>query len=89
MSYYTGEKEVPISPASATPVTSDNPGSSAVIRAGSGNTGVVYIGGKDVTPSNGLPLRADEWVNISPLRESELYCIASVAGQKLRWLVEK
>ncbi len=87
MSYHTGETDVPTDV--ATPITSENPGSSVVIRAAVANTEVVFIGGSGVTVATGLPLKPDEWVTVSPIREDELYCIASVGGQKLRWMVEK
>jgi hypothetical protein len=87
MSYLTGETTVPT--AAPEPVTSDNPGESMVVRAAEENTAVVYVGGKDITTSTGFPLKPDEWVSITPAHEDELYCIATQAGQKLRWMVAK
>ena len=85
MSYYPGETAVPTG--TAAPITADKPGSSIVIRAAEANTQTVYIGGQGVTTATGFPLKADEWVSVSPVREHELYCIAGATGQKLRWMV--
>lgn len=65
--------------------TADNPNGTAV-KADTTNTGIVYVGGPDVTVATGYPLAAGEPVSIDLLDGDEVWAIASAAAQGVRLL---
>ncbi len=53
-----------------------------MLRAHSGNTGIIYWGTESVTPDEGLPISADEAYTLR-VDPKEIYLVADTAGQSL------
>lgn len=66
------------------------PGYRVRVKAHNGNTGTVFVGGKDaVTTANGYPLRANEDVLVDVVDVDRVGLIADAASQKISVLVEQ
>lgn len=50
------------------------------------NTGIVFVGGEDVTTTTGFPLIPGQTANIYGPNQGELWAISDTAGQVLSWL---
>lgn len=71
---------------STTPVQVANglhPSYGIEFRAADANTGLVYIGGSNVSATKGRPLAATESVFFEMLNVNALYALAAVNGEKL------
>lgn len=60
----------------------------ALLKADPDNGGNIYIGGEDVSSGNGLPLAAGDVTGWIPIKNLNLlWCICSVAGQNLSYMI--
>lgn len=53
------------------------------------NTDAVYIGGPDVTTSNGLKLVKEDSIEITLHQANTVYCVASKNGHVVSWIAQK
>lgn len=53
------------------------------------NTDSVYIGGPDVTTSNGLELVKLDSLEITLHQANQIYCVSSKAGHVISWIAQK
>jgi hypothetical protein len=53
------------------------------------NTDAVYIGGPDVTTSNGLRLLKLDSLEISLHQANQIYCISSKSGHNVSWIAQR
>ena len=56
------------------------------LRAVAGNAGIVYVGGPEVTATNGYPLAAGENIVLPVAALSQIHVIASQASQSIAWV---
>ena len=56
---------------------------SASVRAMKGNTGIIYVGAKGVTKTNGYDLASGDVVIVDVLGLAEMFATATKAGDKL------
>lgn len=50
------------------------------------NTDVIYIGGSDVTPSNGLGIQKEETLQFDLYPMERIYAVSTKAGHIIHWL---
>jgi len=62
--------------------------SGVLIRALSTNGNIIYVGDDTVSIANGFPLNAGDAIFVSIDNVDKVYCIAPVANQKLRLIVQ-
>lgn len=80
----TGTAEVIAAASAANPRRAS---AGVIVKALSTNTAIVYVGGSDVTTSNGYPLSANEWVTFEDVADPSLiYCISGTSSQVLRFM---
>jgi hypothetical protein len=53
------------------------------------NTDAVYIGGSDVTTSNGLKLLKQDSIEITLHQANQIYCISSKSDHVVSWIAQK
>ena len=53
------------------------------------NTDAVYIGGPDVTTSNGLKLVKEDSLEISLHQANQIYCVSSKSGHVVSWIAQR
>jgi|LakMenEpi03Aug12_release.lakeMendotaPanAssembly.Ray.scaffolds.fasta_scaffold122739_2 hypothetical protein len=53
------------------------------------NTDSVYIGGPDVTTSNGLKLLKEDSIEITLHQANTIYCVSSKSGHTVSWIAQK
>jgi hypothetical protein len=53
------------------------------------NTDAVYIGGPDVTISNGLKLLKEDSLEITLHQANTIYCVSSKSGHIVSWIAQK
>ena len=53
------------------------------------NTDAVYIGGSDVTTSNGLKLLKEDSIEITLHQANQIYCVSSKSGHIVSWIAQK
>jgi hypothetical protein len=53
------------------------------------NTDSVYIGGSDVTTSNGLKLLKEDSIEITLHQANTIYCVSSKSGHTVSWIAQK
>ncbi len=53
------------------------------------NTDSVYIGGSDVTTSNGLKLTKEESIEITLHQANQIFCVSSKSGHVVSWIAQK
>jgi hypothetical protein len=53
------------------------------------NTDAVYIGGSDVTTSNGLKLLKEDSIEITLHQANQIYCISTKSGHIVSWIAQK
>jgi len=53
------------------------------------NTDTVYIGGPDVTTSNGLRLLKLDSLEISLHQANQIYCVSSKTGHIVSWIAQR
>ena len=53
------------------------------------NTDAVYIGGPDVTTSNGLKLVKEDSLEITLHQANEIYCVSTKSGHIVSWIAQK
>jgi hypothetical protein len=53
------------------------------------NTDSVYIGGPDVTTSNGLKLLKEDSIEITLHQANTIYCVSSKSGHVISWIAQK
>ena len=53
------------------------------------NTDAVYIGGPDVTTSNGLALLKQDSLEITLHQANTIYCVSSKSGHTVSWIAQK
>lgn len=63
-------------------------GAQVAIKALSGNNGTVYVGGSNVSSSNGFELAPKETLTYSASEVSNIYVDADTAGDGVCWTVE-
>jgi hypothetical protein len=82
---HSGQKAVATA-GSAEQVDTDNSVRDYFVRADPGNTGVIYLGGDDVSSTTGLILKADD----PPIRLrgklSQLFVDVETSGEKVTWM---
>lgn len=61
-------------------------GGGIVLKASSGNTGIVYVGNADVSDGNGFFLSSGEAINLPVDDPSRIYLVASESGQIVAWI---
>ena len=57
-----------------------------IVKAKFANTGVIYVGGSDVTSANGFALRANEAVRVPTTNANLVYINSSVNGEGVTFL---
>lgn len=80
------EKTVPTLAAEAVADGSKIINTGIIIKAPSTNTSTVYIGAEGVLSADGFPLGPGASLTLDVRDPSKVFCIATVAGQKLRIL---
>jgi len=53
------------------------------------NTDAIYIGGPDVTISNGLKLLKQDSLEITLHQANTIYCVSSKSGHIVSWIAQK
>jgi hypothetical protein len=53
------------------------------------NTDAVYIGGPDVTTSNGLKLLKQDSLEITLHQANTIYCVSTKSGHVVSWIAQK
>jgi hypothetical protein len=53
------------------------------------NTDAVYLGGPDVTTSNGLRLLKQDSLEITLHQANTIYCVSSKSGHVVSWIAQK
>lgn len=53
------------------------------------NTDAVYIGGSDVTTSNGLKLLKEDSIEITLHQANQIYCVSTKSGHVVSWIAQK
>jgi hypothetical protein len=53
------------------------------------NTDSVYIGGPDVTISNGLKLVKEDSLEITLHQANTIYCVSTKSGHVVSWIAQK
>lgn len=53
------------------------------------NTDAVYIGGSDVTTSNGLKLLKEDSIEITLHQANQIYCVSAKSGHVVSWIAQK
>jgi hypothetical protein len=53
------------------------------------NTDAVYIGGPDVTTSNGLKLVKEDSLEITLHQANTIYCVSTKSGHTVSWIAQK
>jgi hypothetical protein len=53
------------------------------------NTDAVYIGGPDVTTSNGLKLVKEDSLEITLHQANTIYCVSSKSGHVVSWIAQR
>lgn len=53
------------------------------------NTDAIYLGGPDVTTSNGLSLLKQESIELTLHQANQIYAISSKAGHIVSWIAQK
>jgi hypothetical protein len=53
------------------------------------NTDSVYIGGSDVTTSNGLKLLKEDSIEITLHQANQIFCVSSKSGHVISWIAQK
>jgi hypothetical protein len=53
------------------------------------NTDSVYIGGPDVTTSNGLKLLKEDSIEITLHQANQIFCVSSKSGHVISWIAQK
>ena len=53
------------------------------------NTDAVYIGGPDVTTSNGLKLLKQDSLEITLHQANTIYCVSSKSGHVVSWIAQR
>jgi len=53
------------------------------------NTDAVYIGGPDVTTSNGLRVLKEDSLEITLHQANTIYCVSSKSGHVVSWIAQK
>ena len=53
------------------------------------NTDAVYIGGSNVTTSNGLKLVKEDSIEINLHQGNTIYCVSSKSGHVVSWIAQK
>lgn len=53
------------------------------------NTDAVYMGGPDVTTSNGLKLVKEDSIEITLHQANTIYAVSSKAGHVISWIAQK
>jgi hypothetical protein len=53
------------------------------------NTDAIYLGGPDVTTSNGLSLLKQESMELTLHQANQIYAISSKAGHVISWIAQK
>jgi hypothetical protein len=53
------------------------------------NTDAVYIGGPDVTTSNGLRLLKQDSLEITLHQANTIYCVSSKSGHVVSWIAQR
>jgi hypothetical protein len=54
-----------------------------ICKAPSSNTGTVYVGASNVSPSNGYPLKAGEAISWGPVSTANVYALDSTTSDTL------
>ena len=79
---------------SAEQLTTENISTSIgiLVKASSSNTGIIYVGGSDVTAgttdaTDGFELDAGESLFLEGRNANEIYVIASIANQRVSYIV--
>lgn len=86
---HTATKTVPTGTAETIIAAADNQRrapNGVMVKSLSTNTVLVYVGGSDVTTSNGYPLSAGEYVTLPVADPSLVYCISGSSSQVLRFI---
>lgn len=72
--------------ASAVQLASQALANGLVLKAGSANTGTVYVGGSDLTAANGYPLAPGEAISFGVTNANAVYVMVSVlASDTVAW----
>ena len=53
------------------------------------NSDSVYIGGSDVTTSNGMKLLKEDSIELTLHQANQIYCISSKSGHIVSWIAQK
>jgi hypothetical protein len=53
------------------------------------NTDSVYIGGPDVTTSNGLKLVKEDSIEITLHQANTIYCVSAKSGHVVSWIAQR
>jgi hypothetical protein len=53
------------------------------------NTDSVYIGGPDVTTSNGLKLLKQDSLELTLHQANQIYCVSSKTGHTVSWIAQR
>ncbi len=53
------------------------------------NTDAVYIGGPDVTTSNGLKLVKEDSLEITLHQANTIYCVSNKSGHVVSWIAQR
>lgn len=53
------------------------------------NTDAVYIGGSDVTTSNGLKLLKEDSIEITLHQANQIFCVSSKSNHVVSWIAQK
>jgi len=53
------------------------------------NTDAVYVGGPDVTISNGLRLLKQDSLEITLHQANQIYCVSTKSGHVVSWIAQK
>jgi hypothetical protein len=53
------------------------------------NTDAVYLGGSDVTTSNGLKLVKEDSLEITLHQANTIYCVSTKSGHVVSWIAQK
>jgi phosphomannomutase len=53
------------------------------------NTDAVYIGGSNVTTSNGLKLLKEDSIEITLHQANQIYCVSNKSGHVVSWIAQK
>jgi hypothetical protein len=53
------------------------------------NTDAVYIGGPDVTTTNGLKLTKEDSLEITLHQANTIYCVSAKSGHVVSWIAQR